>query len=106
MVVDAMKRNERLEAEVNELREILLQRETDLKHSEIERDYLKFQIEKLRRMLFGRRSEKIPPRDDGLRQAEIFEEAKQEIESEDSAEIEEISYQRKKQRAKRKPISA
>lgn len=111
MVADLVKTNTELEQKVSELRAVreALQEqaaefEKSLKISELKRDYLNFQLEKLRRMLFGKRSEKLPPRTDGLQQLELFEEAKKEIEDSEAEYLEEISYKRKKRRAKRKPI--
>lgn len=77
-----------------------------LKHSEIEREYLKFQIEKLRNTLFGRRSEKLTVTEDGYIQLELLEEAKAEIEAGEVEEIEEtetLTYNRKKRRGNRRP---
>ena len=106
-----MKRNAELEEELRGLRSARdsLQRERDqlaesLKVSEMTREYLAFQIQKLSRMLFGRRSEKVPARTDGQVQLELFEEAKREIQAEEAQEFETITYERKKRRGNRRPI--
>jgi transposase len=78
--------------------------EKSLKHSEMEREYLKFQLEKLKNMLFGRRSEKLTVTEDGFVQLELFEKAKAEIEVEEVEETETVSYERKKRRGNRRPI--
>jgi hypothetical protein len=111
MVAELVKRNAELEEELKGLRSARdsLQRERDqlaesLKVSEMTREYLAFQIEKLRRMLFGRRSEKVPARTDGQVQLELFEEAKREIQAEEAQEFEAITYERKKRRGNRRPI--
>lgn len=99
------KENEELRAVRGELEERLAALEGELKESTLRREYLEFQIDKLRRMLFGRRSEKLPAaRTDGQVQLELFEEAKREIETEDREELEEIDYKRKKRRGARRPI--
>lgn len=105
-----VKRKRELEEENQELlrvREALEKQnaelEAKLKHADLKREYLEFQIEKLRRMLFGKRSEKIPARSDDLLQLEFFEEAKKEIETEE-VETETITYDRKKRRQERRPI--
>jgi transposase len=89
--------------------------EGELERAERERQRLELSLEKLRRLLFGRKSEKLAPRDDGLVQLELLEEAKRELEEEkagepialgDEAETETIAYERKKRRGGRKPILA
>lgn len=104
MVSSLVKRNQELEEEVNELRAVREELEAKLRDADLRRDYLEFQIDKLRRMLFGRRSEKLPQRTDGLTQLQLFEEAKREIETEALEEFEEVNYKRKTRRGKRRPI--
>ena len=104
MVKGLVKRNRELEEENRELRAVRDSLETELRKAGLREDYLEYQIEKLRRMLFGRRSEKLPKRTDGLTQLELFEEAKKEIETERTEELEEINYTRKKRRGARRPI--
>ena len=70
---------------------------------EVERDYLKFQNDKLRRLLFGHRSEKLPARDDGLEQLDLFREAETEVQDAEFEEAEETET-RKRRRSKRRPI--
>ena len=103
MVSDALKRNAELQKEIEELRSVRKTLEEELKRSTLEREYLEFQLEKFRRMLFGTRSEKLAVRPDGL-QLDLFEEARREIESEEVQERETISYERKKRRGNRRPI--
>jgi len=111
MLAELVKRNAELEEELRQLRAVrdTLQSEKDLlvenlKRSEMAREYLAFQMEKLRRLLFGRRSEKVPARTDGSVQLELFQEAEREIALEVSEEREVITYERKKRRGNRRPI--
>jgi hypothetical protein len=104
MVAVLAERNAELEAEVRALRAERDALQASLKHSEMHREYLAYQMQKLQRMLFGRRSEKVPARTDGQVQLELFEEAKKEIQQEESEEREVIRYERKKRRGNRRPI--
>lgn len=114
MLVDVVKRNAELEEELRVLRTAFESKEAEktelekkLKASEHDRNYLKLKLEELKRMLFGRRSEKIEPvRHDGLLQAKLFEEAAKEVEAEREAELETVTYERKKRRGNRKPLPA
>jgi transposase len=99
-----VKKNRELQEENKELRAALAAIKGELKQANLQREHLEFQMEKLRRMLFGRRSEKLPVRTDGHVQLELFEEAKKDIETEEIQELETISYERKKRRGTRRPI--
>ncbi len=112
MLYDLLKRNEELEARLRqvEAERNALQAERSALQTErsvlqAERLLLKLQVEKLKHLLYGRRSEKIPAkRDDGLRQDELFEEAVHEIRTEESEEKEIDTPERQARRARRKPI--
>ncbi len=112
MVSNLAKRNEELEAQLNAMRasqESLLLQCQDLQKklalSESERNFLKLRIDQLRHLLYGRRSEKIPAkRDDGLRQDELFQEAANAIQTEESEGKETDTPERRARRARRKPI--
>jgi len=111
VLVEVVKRNAELEEELRALRTAFETEKADLEKklraSEHDREYLKLKLEELKRMLFGRRSEKIEAvREDGLLQAELFEEAAKEVEAEREAELETVTYERKKRRGNRKPLPA
>lgn len=89
---------DRLEKKTASLEEKATSLEEQLGDSERRGAYLEFQLEKLRRMLFGQSSEKLKPRDDGLVQLELFEEAKVEIEAEELQDEEEFEEKRKRKR--------
>jgi transposase len=106
---DAVKRNAELEEELRVLQTAFAAEkaalEKKLKASERHRDYLELKLAELRRMLFGRRSEKVEPMaPEGFVQAELFEEARAEIERERAEEEETVTYERKKRRGNRKPL--
>ena len=114
MLADVVKRNAELEEELRALRTAFEAQgaektavEKKLEVSERDREYLKLKLAELRRILFGRRSEKIEPAtQDGFVQAQLFKEAAAEIERERDEERETISYERKKRRGNRKPLPA
>src|SRR5262245_15600418 len=108
---DVVKRNAELEEELKVLRAAYKTEKADLEKklalSERDRDYLKLKIEQLKRLIFGRRSEKLEAvTQDGFVQAQLFKEAAAEIEREREEERETISYDRKKRRGNRKPLPA
>ena len=96
MISDVVKRNAELLKENEELRSVRKTLEEELKRSTLEREYLEFQLEKFRRMLFGTRSEKLAVRPDVL-QLDLFEEARREIESDLETAIEEMALAREEQ---------
>ena len=110
MISDLVKRNRELEEELEGLRSERQSLEAktatledELKRVATEREYLQYQIDKFRHMLFGKSSEKISPRSDGTVQLEFLKEAKAEIETDEIGERETLTYERKKRRARRKP---
>ena len=115
MLADVVKRNAELEEELRTLRAAFVaeKAESVAEKAELERkltlsertcDYLEYQLEKLKHLLFGKRSEKMEAvRADGLLQADLFQEAAREIEEEREEETE-VTYKRKKRRGNRKPL--
>jgi len=109
VLADVVKRNAELEEELKTLRVASVAEKTELERklalAERNRDYLEFQLEQLKRLLFGKRSEKMDAvRADGLLQADLFQEAAREIEEERQEEKETVTYERKKRRGNRKPL--
>lgn len=104
MLADVVKRNAELEEELRALRAGYEDLEKKLGDSERDREYLEYQLEKFKHLLFGKRSEKMEAvRADGLLQADLFQEAAREIEEEREEETE-VTYKRKKRRGNRKPL--
>lgn len=108
MLADVVKRNAELEEELRTLRAAFVSEKAELEKkltlSERHCNYLEYQLEKFKHLLFGKRSEKMEAvRADGLLQADLFQEAAREIEEEKEEETETITYRRKR-RGNRKPL--
>jgi transposase len=109
MLTEVERRNKELQRQLEESRAACKAREQEnstlqesLKGLLQERQYLEYKLEQLKRMLFGKKSEKSPPRADGTLQLELFEEAVEEIRAEETEEDD--THRRRKRRGNRKPI--